>query len=76
LSSQSGGSSVEWHDPFVVPSFCHDVELQLNAAYDANTSDGTVMDFTKGVKSGISEKLADTENSKSLPILVKNIMNM
>ncbi len=42
--------------PFVVPSFCHGVELQLNAINDTYEWEGTVMVVPKSVKSEILEK--------------------
>ncbi|XP_034542093.1 uncharacterized protein LOC117814722 [Notolabrus celidotus] len=59
LSSPSNNSSVEWPDPFIIPDFSHDVELQLTAANDAYAKEGTVMVVSKGVKSEILDKLAD-----------------
>lgn len=59
LSSPSSSSSVEWPDPFIIPDFSHDVELQLTAANDAYAKDGTVMAVSKDIKSEILDKLAD-----------------
>uniref|UniRef100_A0A3B3Q438 Uncharacterized protein n=1 Tax=Paramormyrops kingsleyae TaxID=1676925 RepID=A0A3B3Q438_9TELE len=59
LSSASSASPVEWPNPFAIPNFSHDVELQLSAANDAFAKDGTLMVISKGVKSEILDKLAD-----------------
>ncbi|KAL6485097.1 hypothetical protein MHYP_G00071420 [Metynnis hypsauchen] len=58
-SSPSSASVVEWPEPFVIPDFSHDVELQLSAANKAYAKDGTVLVISKGVKSEILDKLAD-----------------
>lgn len=59
ISSSSSASVVEWPEPFVIPDFSHDVELQLCAANEAYAKDGTVLVISKGVKSEILDKLAD-----------------
>lgn len=59
FDSPSSCDSAEWPDPFVIPAFSHDVELQLRAANDAYAQDGTVMVISKGVKSEILDRLAD-----------------
>ncbi|XP_065123038.1 sterile alpha motif domain-containing protein 3-like [Paramisgurnus dabryanus] len=59
LSAPTAASSVEWPDPFFIPDFSHDVELQLSAANDAYARNGTVMVISKSVKSEILDKLAD-----------------
>lgn len=59
LSSPANASSVDWPDPFVIPDFSHDVELQLRVANDSYARDGTVIVIAKGVKSEILDKLAD-----------------
>ncbi|KAL7874748.1 hypothetical protein SRHO_G00057180 [Serrasalmus rhombeus] len=59
ISSPSSASGVEWPEPFVIPDFSHDVELQLRAANDAYAKDGTVLVISKSVKSEILDKLAD-----------------
>ncbi|XP_029959722.1 sterile alpha motif domain-containing protein 3-like [Salarias fasciatus] len=60
IGSPSSGDSPEWPDPFVIPDFSHDVELQLRRANDAYASNGTVMTISKSVKSEILDRLADT----------------
>uniref|UniRef100_A0A8C9RYD4 Uncharacterized protein n=1 Tax=Scleropages formosus TaxID=113540 RepID=A0A8C9RYD4_SCLFO len=60
--SPTSASSVEWPDPFVIPDFSHDAELQLSAANDAYARDGTVMVISKGVRSEILDKLDHYES--------------
>ncbi|KAF7640950.1 hypothetical protein LDENG_00003460, partial [Lucifuga dentata] len=59
LSSSCSAGSVEWPSPFVIPSFSHDVELQLKEADDTYAKDGTLMTMSRSVKSDILDKLAD-----------------
>ncbi|XP_028447971.1 uncharacterized protein LOC114564679 [Perca flavescens] len=59
IGSPSSSDSAEWPDPFVIPAFSHDVDLQLRAANDAHAKDGTVMVISKSVKSDILDRLAD-----------------
>ncbi len=51
ISSPTSCDSAEWLDPFVIPAFSHDIEVQLRAA--------TVMVILKGVKSEIVDRLVD-----------------
>uniref|UniRef100_A0A8C4SA13 Uncharacterized protein n=1 Tax=Erpetoichthys calabaricus TaxID=27687 RepID=A0A8C4SA13_ERPCA len=59
LPSSCSGESLDWPDPFEIPRFSHDVELQLKEANDAYVKDGSVMVISKSVKSDILDKLAD-----------------
>ncbi|MEQ2219673.1 hypothetical protein XENOCAPTIV_021743, partial [Xenoophorus captivus] len=59
LPSVSSGDIVEWPDPFPIPHFSHDVELQLNEANNRYTKDGSVMVISKGLKTDILDTLAD-----------------
>uniref|UniRef100_A0A8C2WFK8 Uncharacterized protein n=1 Tax=Cyclopterus lumpus TaxID=8103 RepID=A0A8C2WFK8_CYCLU len=59
LPSLSSGDSFEWPDPFPIPQFSHDVELQLKEANCRYANDGTVMVIVKGLKTDILDTLAD-----------------
>lgn len=59
LPSHSSGDSVKWPDPFPIPQFSHDVELQLRDANCRYTKDGSVMVIPKGLKTDILDILAD-----------------
>lgn len=56
------GDSVEWPDPFVIPQFSHDVELQLKEANCRYVKDGAVLTISKGLKTDILDILADVMN--------------
>lgn len=60
LPSSSSGDSVEWPDPFLIPLFSHDVELQLKQANCRYGKDGSVMVIPKGLKTDILDTLADS----------------
>lgn len=60
LPSVSTGESVQWPDPFLIPQFSHDVELQLKDTTCWYAYDGTVMVIPKGLKSDILDTLADS----------------
>ncbi|KAL7875150.1 hypothetical protein SRHO_G00061200 [Serrasalmus rhombeus] len=59
LSSPSSVSSVEWPDPFPIPVFSHDVELQLKEANCRYAKDESVMIIPKAMKTDILDTLAD-----------------
>ncbi|XP_059190914.1 uncharacterized protein LOC131973083 [Centropristis striata] len=54
------GDSVEWPDPFPIPQFSHDVELQLQEANCRYAKDGSAMVIPKGIKTDILDTLADS----------------
>ncbi|KAL2101492.1 hypothetical protein ACEWY4_003253 [Coilia grayii] len=58
-SSCEDSTATEWPEPFVIPSFTHDVEFQLRLANEAYATNGTLMAASKSMKSEILEKLAD-----------------
>lgn len=60
LPSLSSVDSVEWPDPFLIPQFSHDVELQLKEANCRYAKDGSVIVIPKGLKTDILDTLADT----------------
>ena len=60
LPSTSSGDSVEWPDPFPIPQFSHDVELQLREANCRYSKDESVMVIPKSVKTDILDTLADS----------------
>ena len=62
LPSVSGGESEPqaWPEPFLIPQFSHDVELQLNEANSRYAKDGSVMVIPKGLKTDILDTLADS----------------
>lgn len=57
LSSPSSADFVQWPDPFLIPKFSHDVELQLKEANYAK--DGSVTVISKSLKTDILDTLAD-----------------
>ncbi|XP_028436319.1 uncharacterized protein LOC114557165 [Perca flavescens] len=59
LPCLSSGDSVDWPDPFPIPQFSHDVELQLKEANCRYAKDGSVMVISKGLKTDILDTLAD-----------------
>ena len=59
LPSVSSGDSAEWPDPFPIPQFSHDVELQLKEEKNKYTKDGSVMVISKGLKTDNLDTLAD-----------------
>uniref|UniRef100_A0A3Q0SPX3 PB1 domain-containing protein n=1 Tax=Amphilophus citrinellus TaxID=61819 RepID=A0A3Q0SPX3_AMPCI len=59
LPSVSSRDSVEWPDPFPIPQFSHDVELQLKEANYRYSKDGSVTVIPKGLKTDILDTLAD-----------------
>ncbi|KAM8766835.1 uncharacterized protein AB9X84_005935 [Acanthopagrus schlegelii] len=60
LPSVSSGDAVKWPDPFPIPQFSHDVELQLRDSNYRYTKDGTVMVVPKRLKTDILDILADS----------------
>lgn len=60
LPSVSSGDSVKWPDPFLIPQFSHDVELQLKRANCKYSKDGSVMVIPRGLKTDILDTLADS----------------
>lgn len=59
LSSPSSAEFVEWPDPFPIPRFSHDVELQLQEANCRYAKDGSVTVISKTLKTDILDTLAD-----------------
>lgn len=59
LPSVSSGDSVEWPDPFPIPQFSHDVELQLKIENSKYAKDGSVLVIPKGLKTDILDTLED-----------------
>uniref|UniRef100_A0A3Q3F7X0 Uncharacterized LOC108245180 n=1 Tax=Kryptolebias marmoratus TaxID=37003 RepID=A0A3Q3F7X0_KRYMA len=59
LPSTSSGDSVEWPDPFPIPQFSHDVELQLKEANCRYAKDGSLTVIPKSLKTDILDTLAD-----------------
>uniref|UniRef100_A0A3Q3B443 PB1 domain-containing protein n=1 Tax=Kryptolebias marmoratus TaxID=37003 RepID=A0A3Q3B443_KRYMA len=59
LPSTSSGDSVEWPDPFPIPQFSHDVELQLKEANCRYAKDGSLTMIPKSLKTDILDTLAD-----------------
>lgn len=55
----SSGDSVEWPDPFPVPQFSHDVDLQFKEVNNRYAKDGSMMVISKGLKTGILGVPAD-----------------
>lgn len=60
LPSVSSVDSVKWPDPFPIPQFSHDVELQLKDANYRYVKDASVMVIPKGLKTDILDILADS----------------
>uniref|UniRef100_A0A3P9N304 Uncharacterized protein n=1 Tax=Poecilia reticulata TaxID=8081 RepID=A0A3P9N304_POERE len=59
LSSPSSADFVQWPDPFPIPKFSHDVELQLKEANCRYAKDGSVTVTSKTLKTDILDTLAD-----------------
>ncbi|XP_017165624.1 uncharacterized protein LOC103461900 [Poecilia reticulata] len=59
LSSPSSAVFVQWPDPFPIPKFSHDVELQLKEANCRYAKDGCVTVISKTLKTDILDTLAD-----------------